>query len=279
MESQICALTERVTRLEKSNRAMKKILAVAVLAMVAMNSTPQLMAKTRKMGALDATSVTAGSVTTTQLNLVNSAGQLVAVLGTSGSSAGLVFLDETEKWLLALGTNNNGSKTTAGLVLFDGNQALPGTGVARAAVGISGAGAALVANNAAGSPALISGVNADGSGSGSFALDGSGFSRAGFGNAGNGSGFFANDANNVTRYVAGVAPDGASAGSVTFDAKGAPQLAVGGKGDDSASGMIALDGTGQDRFDAGFSSSAGGGLVVKDSGGNVVWFAPEPAGE
>jgi hypothetical protein len=279
MESQICALTERIARLEKSNRAMKAIVAVAVLGMFAMTSTPQLMAKTRKMGALDATSVTAGSITTTRLNLVNSAGQLVAVLGTNGSSAGLVFLDETEKWLLALGSSQNAGKTSAGLVLFDGNQALAGKGVPRAAVGVSSGGAGLVALNGDSGPALVSGVNADGSGSGSFALDGSGFARAGFGNAGNGSGFFANDANNVTRYVAGIAPDGSTAGSVTFDATGATQLAVGGKGDGSAGGMVALDGTGQDRFDAGFSSSAGGGLVVKDSGGNVVWFAPEPAGE
>jgi hypothetical protein len=79
--------------------------------------------------------------------------------------------------------------------------------------------------------------------------------------------------------VAGVNASGAQAGSVTLDASGKPQLALGGNGDGSAGGMVALDGTGQDRFDAGFSSAAGGGLVVKDSGGTVTWFAPEPAGQ
>jgi hypothetical protein len=280
MESQICALTERIARLEKSNRAMKAIIAVAVLGMFAMSSTPQLMARgAKRMSALDAGSVTADTITTGRINLVNGGGQLVAVLGTSGSGAGLVFLDQTEKWLLALGATQNGGKTSAGLVLFDGNQALAGKGVPRAAVGVSGNGAGLVALNGDGKPALVSGVNPDGSGSGSFALDGNEFARAGFGNAGNGSGFFANDANNVTRYVAGIAPDGSKAGSVAFDATGKPQVAIGGNGDGSLGGMVALDGNGQDRFDAGFSSANGGGLLVKDAGGNVVFFAPEPAGE
>ena len=275
MDSQICALTERVARLEKSNRAMKAILGVAVLAMFAMSSTPQLMAKgTKRMGALDATSITADTITTGRVNLVNGAGQLVAVLGTSSSGAGLVFLDETEKWLLALGTTSDGSSTSAGLVMYDGNQALAGKGVARLAVGINSQGAALLASNADGGPALISGVNAGGTSSGSYALDGNGYSRAGFGNASNGAGFFANDANNVTRYTAGVAPDGSKAGSVTFDATGKPQLLLGGNGDGSANGMVALDGTGQDRFDSGFSSTAGGGLLVKDASGNVIYFAP-----
>jgi hypothetical protein len=275
MDSQICALTERVARLEKSNRAMKVIFAVAVLAMAATTSTPRLLAKTvKKMAALDA-----GAITTQRINLVNGSGQIVAVLGTSGNSAGLVFVDGAGKWLLALGATQNAGKTTAGLSLFDGNAALAGSGVPRAAVGISSDGAALVALNGSGQPALVSGVNADGSASGSFALDSSGFSRAGFGNASNGSGFFANDSNNVTRYVAGVSPTGAQAGSFTFDATGKPQLAVGGNGDASAAGMLALDATGQDRLDAGYSSSLGGGLVVKDPTGAITWFAPEPAGE
>ena len=42
--------------------------------------------------------------------------------------------------------------------------------------------------------------------------------------------------------------------------------------------QYALDPTGQDRLDAGFSSTAGGGVVVKDASGAVTWFAPEPAG-
>lgn len=280
MDSQISVLTERVARLEKSNRAMKAIMAVAVLAMFAMSSTPQLLAKSvKKMAALDAGAVTADTITTGRINLVNGTGQLVAVLGTSNNGAGLVFLDPMEKWLLALGESQTGGNTSAGLVLFDGNMALAGNGVPRAAVGVSGNGAGLVAMNGDGKPALISGVNPDGSGSGSFVLDGNEFARAGFGNAGNGSGFFANDASNVTRYVAGVAPDGSKAGSVTFDGTGKPQLLLGGNGDGSANGMIALDGTGQDRFDAGFSSAAGSGLVVKDPSGSVIWFAPEPAGQ
>ncbi|MGH7925209.1 MAG: hypothetical protein ACREQH_11540 [Candidatus Binatus sp.] len=278
MDSQINALSERVARLEKANRAMKMILAVMVLAVVAMTSTPRLLAKTgktvKKMAALDA-----GVITAHQINLVNGSGQIVAVLGSSGNSAGLVFVDNLGKWLLALGATQGGSNPSAGLALFDGNSILPGNGVARAAVGISSQGAAMTAMSGDGKPALISGIAADSSSAGSFVLDGSGFARAGFGNASNGSGFFANDSNNVTRYVAGVSPDGTQAGSVTFDATGKPQLALGGNGDGSAGGMVALDGTGQDRFDAGFSSADGGGLVVKDGSGNVTWYAPEPTGQ
>ncbi len=277
MDSQICALTERVARLEKANRAMKVIVAVTVLATAAMTSTPKLLAKTKtvtKMAALDAQTITAQ-----EINLVNGAGQIVAVLGSSGNGAGLVFVDQTGKWLLALGSSQNGSQTSAGLAVFDGNSILPGNGVPRAAVGISSQGAALIALNGDGKPALISGVNADGSGAGSFVMDSSGYARAGFGNAANGSGFFAKDSNNVTRYAAGVGPNGTQAGAVTFDGTGKPQLALGGVGDGSGAGMVALDATGQDRFDAGYSSTYGGGVVVKDQNGNVIWYAPEPPGE
>jgi len=276
MDNQILALSERVGRLERANRTMKLFFAVAVLAVAAMTSTPRLLAKTvKKMAALDA-----GVISTQQINLVNGSGQTVAVLGTSGNSAGLVFVDNAGKWLLALGATQGTTNSNAGLVLFDGNDVLPGNGVPRAALGISSQGAAMLALNGAGKPALIAGVSADSSGSGSFALDANGNARAGFGNAGNGSGIFINDANNVTRYVAGVAPDGSQAGSVTFDATGKPQLALGGNGDGSQNGMVSLDGNGQDRLDAGFSAAAGsGGAVVKDQNGNVIWYAPEPAGQ
>lgn len=276
MDNQILALTERVARLERANRMMKVFFAVAVLAVAAMSSTPKLLAKTvKKMATLDA-----GVITTQQINLVNGSGQTVAVLGTNGNSAGLVFVDNAGKWLLALGATQGASNSNAGLELFDGNDVLPGNGVPRAALGISSQGAAMLALNGAGKPALISGVTADSSSAGSFALDTTGNARAGFGNAGNGSGFFAKDSNNVTRYVAGVGADGAQAGSVTFDASGKPQLALGGNGDGSQNGMVSLDTTGQDRFDAGFSSAlSSGGAVVKDANGNVIWFAPEPAGQ
>jgi hypothetical protein len=270
MDNQICALAERVARLEKSNRAMKVIVAVTVLAMGAMTSTPQLLAKTvKKMAALDA-----GTITAQRINLVNGSGQIVAVLGTSSTGAGLVFVDAFGRWLLALGTSQNGTNTSAGLALYDGNSALPGAGVVRAAVGVSGQGAGLTALDDAGNTLLESGVSADSTSAGSVVMDSSGYSRAGFGNASNGSGFFAGDANDVTRYVAGVGPGGTEAGTVTYDATGKPQLELGGVGDGSANGMMALDGTGQDRFDAGYSSTAGGGAEVKDSSGNVIWFAP-----
>ena len=279
MDSQLSNLTERVARLEKSNRAMKVIFAVCVLAIAATTSTPRLLAKTKGAGATKMTALDAGTITTGRINLVNGAGQVVAVLGTNGSSAGLVFVDQSGKWLLALGDTQNGTKSSAGLAVYDGNSVLPGSGVPRIAVGVSSAGAALLASNTAGSPALISGVTADGSSSGSYVVDSNGYSRAGFGNASNGSGFFATDSNNVTRYVAGIKPDGTQAGSVTFDATGKPQLALGGNGDASSAGMLALDSTGQDRLDVGYSSTAGGGVVVKDATGAVTWFAPEPAGQ
>ncbi len=270
MDRQICALDERVARLEKANRAMKVIVAVAVLAMAAMTSTPQLLANTmKKMVSLEA-----GTIVAQQIVLVNAKGQIAAVLGTSSNGAGLVFIDKTGKWLLALGTSQSGDTESAGLAFYDGNAILPGNGVIRAAVGITSQGAGLTASNGSGNPALVSGVSADGASSGSYAVDSNGYSRAGFGNASNGSGFFAGDSNNVTRYVAGVTPNGTSAGTVTYDATGAPQLELGGLGDGSSNGMVALDATGQDRFDAGYSSTEGGGALVKDSSGNVIWTAP-----
>jgi hypothetical protein len=270
MDNQIGALSERVARLEKSNRMMKVVVAVAVLGMAAMTSTPQLLAKTgRKLASVDV-----GTVTAERINLVNGTGQIVAVLGTSTAGAGLVFVDSMGQWLLALGANLNGTSQTAGLAFFDGNVVLPGKGVTRAALGISGDGAGLVAFNGAGNPALTSGVTVDGTSAGSFASDSNGYARAGFGNATNGSGFFAGDSNNVTRYVAGVTAGGAQAGAITYDATGLPQLELGGVGDDSANGILALDPTGQDRFDAGYSSTEGGGAEVKNSSGTVIWTAP-----
>jgi hypothetical protein len=270
MDSQICALNERVARLEKANRAMKVVVAVAVLGMAAMSSTPQLLAKTvKKLKAFDA-----GVINAEQINLVNGSGQIVAVLGTSSSGAGLVFVDQLGRWILALGASDNGTTKTAGLALYDGNTVLPGKGVTRATVGISKDGAGLVALNGEGNPALTSGVSADSTSAGSIVSDSNGYARAGFGNASNGSGFFATDSNNVTRYVAGITPGGTQAGSVTYDATGKPQLELGGVGDGSANGMLALDATGQDRLDAGYSSTEGGGALVKDSTGSVIWTAP-----
>jgi hypothetical protein len=270
MEQQLGALVQRIERLERANRAMKVVVAVAVAAVAAMTSVPQSLAKNiRKMAALDA-----GIITTTQINLVNGSGQLVAVLGSQGQNSGLVFLDQNLKWVLALGTSQNGSKSSAGLALFDGNAFLPGNGVARAAIGISGDGAGMVALDANQKPALVAGVNPDGSAAGAFVLDLNSYARAGFGNGSNGSGFWANDASNVTRYVAGVSGDASKAGSATFDGIGNLQLAVGGAGDGSLNGMAAFDANHQDRFDAGYSSSSGGGLLVKDAGGNITYSAP-----
>ncbi len=271
MDTQIAALSERVARLEKANRAMKMIVAGTVLAMAAMTSTPQLLAKTvKKMVALDAETISAE-----QINIVNGAGQTVAWLGSVGSSAGLVFYDQSGKQVLGLGETG----AAAGLAMYDGNSILAGTGVTRAGFGISAQGAGMTASDGSGKTVLISGVSADSTSAGALVMDSSGNSRAGLGNAANGSGLFAGDSNNVTRYVAGVAPNGAEAGTVTYDATGKPQLELGGVGDGSANGMLALDGTGQDRFDAGYSSTAGGGALVKDQNGNVIWYAPEPAGQ
>ncbi len=84
MDSQICALAERVARLEKSNRAMKVIFAVMVLAVVATTSTPRLLARTvKKMASLDA-----GTITAQQIILVDGTGHTVAWLGSGGNSAG-----------------------------------------------------------------------------------------------------------------------------------------------------------------------------------------------
>jgi hypothetical protein len=279
MDNQIGALIERMERLEKSNRVMKVIVAIAVAAMAAMTSIPQSLAKPAhhpKVAAMDV-----GTITTSQINLVNGNNQLVAMLGSMGNSTGLVFLDSHERWALALGTNSGGPKPVAGLAVFDGNDFLPGGGVARAAVGISTDGAGLVTLDTNSHPALVAGVAADGTGSGSLSMDSNGYARAGFGNTNQGSGFFAKDAAGVTRYVAGVTSDASKSGSLAFDQAGKLQLAAGGIGDDSASGILAFDGNGQDRLDAGFSSSnsGSGGMVVKDGNGSVIWYAPEPAGE
>lgn len=276
MEQQLGALIQRIERLERANRAMKIVGAHAIAAVAAMTSIPQSLARNvqRKFAALDA-----GVITTSQLNLVNSSGQLVAVLGTQGQNAGLVFLDQNMKWVLALGENQGGNKPMAGLAVFDGNAFMPGNGVARAALGVSGDGAGLVTLDPNQKPALVAGVNPDGTAAGSFVLDANSYARAGFGNSSNGSGFFANDSSNVTRYVAGVTGDASKAGAVTFDGTGNIQVAVGGAQDGSLGGMAAFDANHQDRFDAGFSSVNGGGLLVKDAGGNTTWFAPEPAGQ
>src|SRR5690242_3627140 len=133
MEQQLGALLRRVERLERANRAMKIVGAGAKAMVAATRSVPQSLANNirRKFAAIDA-----GTITTSQINLVNSSGQLVAVLGSQGQSAGLVFLDQNLKWALALGTSQGGGKAMAGLAVFDGNAFMPGNGVARAAIGV-----------------------------------------------------------------------------------------------------------------------------------------------
>ena len=90
MDSQICALDERVARLEKANRAMKVIVAVTVLAMAAMTSTPQLLANTvKKMAALDAE-----TIITQRIDLVNAKPARLSLCSAPAATApGLVFID------------------------------------------------------------------------------------------------------------------------------------------------------------------------------------------
>lgn len=277
MEQSLDTLMKRVDRLERNNRMMKRIALVAVVGAVLTASVPQAFSKTHRTP--KKALVSANVIQAQMIQLLDDNGNLVAVLGTRGKSAGLVFFDSKGKLSLALGEDENANKPSAGLVMLDGNAFLPGNGVARTALGISGDGAGFVALDGNQKPALLGGVSADGTGSGSFTMDSNGYARAGFGNGSNGSGLFVQDANNRTRIVSGVAGDGSKAGTVSFDSAGSVQTALGGAGNDDNAGLAAFDGNQQDRFDAGYSKPDGSGLVIKDAGGNVIWFAPEPAGQ
>lgn len=277
MEQSIDALIQRIERVERSNRILKRMALLAVAGAVLTASVPQAFSKTHRPPARAL--VAANVIQTQMLQLLDANGNMVAVLGTRGNSAGLVFFDNKGKTALALGEDQNANKPSAGLVVLDGNAFMPGNGVARAALGINGDGAGVTALDGDQKPALVGGVNADGTGAGAFTMDSNGHARSGFGNAANGTGFFAQDANNVTRLVMGVAGDGSRAGSVSFDSNGNVQTAIGGAGNDDNAGFAAFDGNQQDRFDAGYSSANGSGLVIKDANGNVIWYAPEPAGQ
>jgi hypothetical protein len=204
-------LDERLERLERENSRMKrsarlmKIMMASAIALCAVFSVPRVESK----------QVTGVPVLSAQeIDLVNAGGTVLASLAPTSDGNVLTFFDSSGKKTLTLGDNTN--QSFAGLVTWDNNKVIPGTGVVRTTFGES---------NPNVGPS---------SGFGGTVLDGTGHLRTGFGttydlvsndifavdsdgsSTGIGAfqatkfkGFFTNDSNGVTRQFGGLSFDSA----------------------------------------------------------------------
>jgi hypothetical protein len=202
-------LVERIERLELENSKFRrsawisKLTLAAVAGLVAMVATlPKVSARTGGPSALSAR----------QINLVNATGQVLASLGVTKDGTVLTFFDSLGQKTLTLG--NNATESLTGLVTWDNNKVIPGTGVIRTAFGES-------------NPSF-----GQASGLGGSVYDGTGKQRTGFGTTydltsndifaidsdgtttGVGAfaatkfrGFFTNDSNGVNRQFGGLVFD------------------------------------------------------------------------
>ena len=121
MEHDIGALVERLDQLERENsrirrsaRLMKIVMAPAIAFCIAISSVPQALSKDggRK------------EINVQQINLVSAGGKVLASLGTTADGNLLTFFDSSGKKTLTIGNSADG--TFAGLATWDGNSIFPG---------------------------------------------------------------------------------------------------------------------------------------------------------
>ena len=107
----------------------------------------------------------ATSVSALQFNLVSSLGKSLATLGVNATGIpSLTFYDANGKPLTQVGEGGQGK--SAGLYAFDGDTLLAGTGMMRASLGVSAAGAGEEEFDGTGTQRVGTGIAADSSSDG-----------------------------------------------------------------------------------------------------------------
>jgi hypothetical protein len=202
-------LTERIERLELENvkfrrsARISKLTLAALAGVVAMVATlPRASARTGGPSVLSAL----------KINLVNPRGRVLASLGVTSDGTVLTFFDSLGQKTLTLG--NNATESLAGLVTWDNNRVIPGTGVIRTAFGesnpnvgpSSGLGASVF--DGSGKQRTGFGTTYDLASNDIFAIDSDG-TTTGIGAfaATKFKGFFTNDSNGVNRQFGGLVFD------------------------------------------------------------------------
>ncbi len=143
-----------------------------------------------------------------QLNLVNAQNVTVASLGQTSQGTFLTFLDSSGKVTLTIG--NNTVADFEGMVAWDGNSIIPGTGIGRVSLGASnpsGFGGSIL--DGTGKTRATFGLTYDGTGTGfnAFSVNGSETTLGAFENGPN-EGLYVYDLNEKLRVQAGIALNG-----------------------------------------------------------------------
>ncbi len=215
MENRIELLSRRLNRLERSNRLLKVLSAVAVATLVGFAQLPSLSAKREGPKTFSAQ----------QFVLVDSAGNALATLGAGPTGGGVLTFYRGGKRIVGVGAGDH--NIAYGLKLYDGN------GTARGAfaydihdqyVGGSVSGPEGFASyDSTGTIRTFSGVDAESPVNvGFYVFDGSGAARTGIQNNEffNYNGLFVNDPGGANRLYAFAALDGSFSNLGINDATG-----------------------------------------------------------
>jgi len=216
MEQDIEPLMERLDRLERENsrirrsaRWMKFIMAPAIAICIAISSVPQALSKGPSLKEISAQ----------QINLVGDGGRVLASLGTTTDGTVLTFFDSSERKTLTIGNSADG--TFAGLATYDGNSIFAGTGRFRTSFGEANAsnpvagGLGFSVVDPAGKFRVAAGTTPDVTQGFLETIDPNG-STAGITDSGGAQGFFANDLNGKNRVFAGNSLDGTTFNQISF---------------------------------------------------------------
>jgi hypothetical protein len=147
--------SERIERLEKSNRVLKGLTALLAALCVTLASVPQVSSKPSNRSAYE-------------FDLLGPNGKVTAKLTTLRNGPNLLFYDDNGKLVESVGIINDATLVGAGLGVADGNAIVPGTGVVRMSIGVStkdpaGPGEGMSTYDASGRPRSAFGQTTDGS--------------------------------------------------------------------------------------------------------------------
>lgn len=207
-------MASRLDRVERANRVMKILGAVAFAAMIPVASVVAAKIPTKTVSR--------------EFDLVSSTGQTTAALVSLSGKPNLLFFDRNGKTVVGVGIDPNG--IGAGIAVLDGNTLLPGTGTARNAWGVTTSGPQAGIGDTTfdrnGTERTRWGDAIDDSLSGYFLFDATGGLRTGveYDPAVNFNGFFGQDGSGHNLSLLGNATDNTASFMQLFDSSGVQRV-------------------------------------------------------
>jgi hypothetical protein len=247
-------LSERLNRLESSNRLLKVAMLVMAGLFVMAASVPQVLSFGPPIphpGPIGGNAPLRAS----EFDLLGPGNVVTAKLTTQNGGPNLLFYDNSGNPIMSVGFTNTSTTVFAGMGIFDNNALLAGTGVGRFGTGIETKGRFV------------------GEGLGTY--DGSGNIRSGFGQAVDGSvaysalydetgtvrtgltfyngfeGFYSHDASGNTRTAIGQSLDGTDAFAALFDQNGSVRTGLDFNAGNNFEGFYTQEANGTPRSDIG----------------------------